>query len=162
MHVPVRTLTLLVIISVGALCRLAVPGTNAAQPRAVQHKVGVSDQVTFLYYDDLAEPRRFYGTLLGMAAYYETPWVTLYRSAPSATIGIVKRPKDPLTAETKRDAVMVSIVTNDVESWYRDLKRGGRVKIQKELYDHPTVPIRAFQISDPAGYSIEFFQWRKP
>ena len=121
----------------------------------------VHDQVTFLYYADLLEPRRFYGGLLGLSHYYETPWVTLYRSSPGATIGIVKRAHDSMPGDTKRDAVMVSIVTNDVNAWYQRLKRGGKVRFEKDIYDHPDVPIRAFLIRDPAGYSIEFFQWRK-
>jgi len=121
----------------------------------------IHDQVTFLYFADLTAPRRFYGTVLGLSHYYETPWVTLYRSSPGATIGIVKRDHDIVAADTKRDAVMLSIVTNDVDSWYQRLKRGGLVRFEKDLYDHRDVPIRAFLIRDPAGYSIEFFQWRK-
>ena len=131
---------------------------------AAAHTAGlpdVHDQVTFLYYTDLREPRRFYGSVLGFSRYYETPWVTLYRSSPGATIGIVKRTQDSIPGNTKRDAVMVSIVTDDVNGWYQRLKRGGQVRFEKDLYDHPDVPIRAFLIRDPAGYSIEFFQWRK-
>jgi extradiol dioxygenase family protein len=148
-------------------CRAAEPATHAGVDKATlakfipaTAKAGVRDQVTFLYYADLAAPRRFYGALLGLSPYYETPWVTLYRSAPHATIGVVKRPDDQVSAEAKRDAVMVSIVTDDVESWYQQLKRGGQVKFEKEIYDHPQVPIRAFLIRDPAGYSVEVFEWR--
>jgi hypothetical protein len=154
--------------AIPAISRADTPPTNAridksaaAQFTTAAPKVGVQDQVTFLYYADLEAPRRFYGTLIGLSPYYETPWVTLYRSAPGATIGIVKRADDQIPAETKRDAVMVSIVTDDVESWYQRLKRGGQIKFEKDIYDHPDVPIRAFLIRDPAGYSVEFFEWRK-
>lgn len=129
--------------------------TPAAPPASVH------DQVTFLYYTDLAAPRRFYGTVLGLTHYYETPWVTLYRTAPGATLGIVKAPDDQVSADAKRDAAMVSLVTSDVESWYRRLQGNAEVKIQKPIYEHPAVPIRAFLIRDPAGYSVEFFEWRK-
>lgn len=129
--------------------------TSAAPP------AGVHDQATFLYYTDLAAPRHFYGTLLGLAHYYETPWVTLYRTAPGATLGIVKASEDQVTADSKRDATMVSLVTHDVESWYRRLQGQAEIKIQKPIYDHPAVPIRAFLLRDPAGYSVEFFEWRK-
>jgi extradiol dioxygenase family protein len=160
-----------VVASAGAIpaaSRAGAPATHSGTDKsATAHlasaapMVGARDQVTFLYYTDLEAARRFYGTLLGLSAYYETPWVTLYRSAPGATIGIVKRADDQIPADTKRDAVMVSIVLDDVESWYDRLKRGGQVKFDKEIYDHPAVPIRAFLIRDPAGYSVEFFEWRK-
>jgi hypothetical protein len=160
-----------VVVSAGAIptvSRAGAPQTNAgigksatAQFTSAAPKAGVQDQVTFLYYTDLEAPRRFYGALLGLSPYYETPWVTLYRSAPGATIGIVKRAHDRISADTKRDAVMVSIVTDDVESWYQRLRRGGQIKFEKAIYDHPDVPIRAFLIRDPAGYSVEFFEWRK-
>jgi extradiol dioxygenase family protein len=144
---------------VAAVAAAAASGLNAAEQKAAIPDV--HDQVTFLYYADLREPRRFYGEVLGLPHYYETLWVTLYRSSPGATIGIVQRTRDSMPADTKRDAVMVSIVTNDVNAWYQRLKRGGRVRFDKDIYDHPDVPIRAFLIREPAGCSVEFFQWRK-
>jgi hypothetical protein len=160
-----------VVVSAGAIpaaSRAGVPASNAGTDKpATAHltsaapMVGAQDQVTFLYYTDLEAARRFYGTLLGLSPYYETPWVTLYRSAPGATIGIVRRADDRMPADTKRDAVMVSIVVDDVGSWYDRLSRDGQIKFEKEIYDHPAVPIRAFLIRDPAGYSVEFFEWRK-
>lgn len=120
-----------------------------------------TDQVTFFYYPDLTAPRAFYGSALGLVSYYDQEWVSLYRTAPGATIGIVKSGKDAVPADMKRDATMVSIVTTDVEGWNQRLKQGGKVKFLKEIYDHPVVPIRAFLLQDPGGYSVEFFQWRK-
>lgn len=148
--------------------RAANPPMNADSDKSTTPRfttaaplAGVHDQVTFLYYSDLEPARRFYGELLGLSPYYDTPWVTLYRSSPGATIGIVKRPQEQISADAKRDAVMVSIVTDDVQSWYQRLKRGGQIRFEKDIYDHPAVPIRAFLIRDPAGYSVEFFEWRK-
>jgi hypothetical protein len=141
--------------------RIGIDKTMIAQFIQAAPKAGVQDQVTFLYYADLEAPRRFYGRVLGLSPYYETPWVTLYRSAPHATVGIVKRPGDQMTPDAKGDAVMLSIVTDDVASWYQRLKRGGEVAFEREIYDHPQVPIRAFLMRDPAGYSIEVFEWRK-
>jgi hypothetical protein len=130
-------------------------GTAASAPAAVQ------DQVTFLYYEDLAAPREFYGKTLGFKAYYEQQWVSLYRVAAGAGIGVAQVTGGQLTANIKRDAAMVSIVTNDVESVFKRLRQTAGVVVQKEIYDHPQVPIRAFLLRDPGGYSVEFFQWRK-
>lgn len=135
--------------------------TPVAQFTPAAPPAGVYDQATFFYYTDLESPRHFYGSVLGLAPYYETEWVTLYRTSPGATLGLIKAPDDRVPAEAKRDAAMVSLVTLDVDSWYRKLQGAAGITIQKPLYDHPAVPIRAFLIRDPAGYSVEFFEWRK-
>ena len=122
----------------------------------------ISGQVTFMYYRDLAAPRKFYGQTLGLVPYLENDWVTLFHTASGATIGLVKVPNSRTSAAEKRSVVMVSLVTDDAAAWYRKLKRDGSVRIVKPLYDHPGVPIRAFEIEDPAGYPIEFFQWLDP
>jgi hypothetical protein len=54
---------------------------------------------------------------------------------------------------------MVSIVSKDVDAWYDVIKNSGDVKVLKDIYDNPSVPIRAFLVADPGGYTIEFFQW---
>ena len=69
----------------------------------------------------------------------------------------MKTPNGRTTAVMKRSVVMVSLVTDDVEAWYRKLGTIAACASSKPLYDHPGVPIRAFEIEDPAGYPIEFF-----
>ena len=107
-------------------------------------------------------PRKFYGQTLGLVPYLESDWVILFHSASGATIGLVREPKSRASATAKRSVVMVSFVTDDVAAWYRKLRNDASVRIVKPLYDHPGVPIRAFEIEDPAGYPIEFFQWLDP
>jgi len=122
----------------------------------------VSEQVTFLYYDDLSAPRQFYSALLGAKPYYEKEWVSLYHTSSGASVGLVKSGTTASPTD-KRAAVMVSIVTQDVKAWYERLSRDPRFQIVKALYDHPMVPIRAFEMEDPAGYPVEVFQWlQKP
>lgn len=132
---------------------MSTPSKGAAAPQ-------VSGQVTFFYYKDLAEPRRFYGELLGVKPYYEKDWVSLFRTASGATIGLVKTGADS-TAASRRAAVMLSIVTEDVAAWYARLQGNSRFHILKGPYDHPQVPIRAIEMEDPGGYPVEVFQWLK-
>jgi predicted enzyme related to lactoylglutathione lyase len=122
----------------------------------------VREQVTFLYYPDLTAPREFYGKVLGLESYYDQDWASLYRVAAGAAIGVVKSSDKQVAADVKRDAAMISIVTTDVDDWFSRLKQVGGVVVQKGIYDHPSVPIRAFLLRDPGGYSVEFFQWLKP
>jgi predicted enzyme related to lactoylglutathione lyase len=118
----------------------------------------ITGQIVFLYYEDLAAPRKFYGSVLGLDSYFEQDWVTLYRITQTAAIGIVKPGHAPAPAAS---GVMVSISSDVVDEWYSRLRENPSVKILKKIYDHPEVPIRAFLIEDPGGYSIEFFQWLK-
>jgi hypothetical protein len=122
----------------------------------------ISGQVTFLYYEDLAAPRKFYGQTLGLVPYMGNDWVTLFHTASGATIGLVKAQNSCTSAATKRSVVMVSLVTDNVAAWYQKLRCDASVRIVKDPYDHPGVPIRAFEIEDPADYTIEFFQWLDP
>ncbi len=122
----------------------------------------ITDQVTFLYYQDLAAPRKFYGEILGLTSYFENEWVSLYRVAPGAAVGLVKEEHAETTRAMNRAAVMVSIVTDDVAGWYAKLRQDLRAHIVKPIYDHPQVAIRAFEMEDPGGYPVEFFQWLVP
>ena len=157
-----RTLLLPLVLGIGVACA-ADPVSPPAPPQFKEALplTGASEQVTFLYYADLAAPREFYGKVLGLQAYYDNEWVTLYRVATGAAIGVVKASGTGPAAEAKRDALMVSIVTTEVDAWFDRLSRRPGIVIQKPIYDHPAVPIRAFLLQDPGGYSVEFFQWRK-
>jgi hypothetical protein len=134
---------------------MTTPDKRAAAPQ-------VSGQVTFFYYKDLAEPRRFYSELLGAKPYYEKEWVSLFHTVSGATVGLVKTGSDS-TAANRRAAVMLSIVTEDVAAWHSRLQGNPRFHILKGPYDHPQVPIRAIEMEDPGGYPVEIFQWlQKP
>ena len=122
----------------------------------------ITDQVTFLYYQDLAAPRQFYGQILGLTPYFENEWVSLYRIAAGAAVGLVKEEHAETTPAVKRATVMVSLVTDDVAGWYAKLRQDPRVHIVRPIYDHPQVAIRAFETEDPGGYAVEFFQWLVP
>lgn len=153
-----------------ATAALLVAGLQADAQQAVQHHEAmhalpatqVSEQVTFLYYDDLSAPRQFYSALLGRKPYYEKEWVSLYHTSSGASLGLVKSGTTASPTD-KRASLMVSIVTQDVKAWYARLSKDPRFQIVKALYDHPMVPIRAFEMEDPAGYPVEVFQWlQKP
>jgi extradiol dioxygenase family protein len=114
-----------------------------------------------LYYKDLSVARRFYGDILGLQKTMEDSWVTIYRSSPSSFIGIVKGgAKGAYHHAQDRNAVMITIVTDNLEAWHDQLKRAKGVTFLKEIYEGVHTPVRAFLVEDPGGYSVEFVQWR--
>lgn len=119
----------------------------------------ISGQYVMLYYKDLSAPRHFYGNILGLEPTYEDEWVTLYQTTESSYVGVVHEDTGYHKAQDK-NAVMLSIVTDDVDAWDRALKAATpKVQYIKEVYNHDKAPIRVLLIQDPAGYTIEIFQW---
>ncbi len=141
----------IVIASVGALAVVA------SEPQEGQ-KPAIDSQVTFLYYKDVDAAARFYGETLGLEKTFDEGWVQIYRISSTSYVGLVDE-----TRGTHRVAqakpVMLSIVTNEVDAWY-DFLRATDVKILSEISDGTAVPVRAFLVEDPGGYTVEFFRWR--
>jgi predicted enzyme related to lactoylglutathione lyase len=134
---------------------------TAQEATAAVAKPEITEHYVMLYYDDLDEPAAFYGDLLGLKAVMDDEWVKLYEVLPNSFIGIVKGGEEGSVWHKPQaeNAVMVSIVSKDVDAWYDVIKNSGDVKVLKDIYDNPSVPIRAFLVADPGGYTIEFFQW---
>jgi catechol 2,3-dioxygenase-like lactoylglutathione lyase family enzyme len=138
----------------------ARPGTVAASEPAT--RPAITEQYVMLYYKDLAASRAFYGDLLGLEPISADDWFALYRVTPSASVGLIKESPDAYHKVRPENSVMLSIVTDDVEAWYARIREHPGIRILKPIYNQTSVPIRAFLIADPGGYTVEFFQWLKP
>ncbi|MDT8320305.1 MAG: VOC family protein, partial [Xanthomonadales bacterium] len=56
--------------------------------------------------------------------------------------------------------VMLSVVTDDVESWYDHLKQK-EVKFIKHLDKSKSQGfVHGFLVEDPGGYTVEVFEWK--
>jgi catechol 2,3-dioxygenase-like lactoylglutathione lyase family enzyme len=121
----------------------------------------VSEQVTFLYYENVEEAARFYGEVLGLEKSFELEWVKMFRLSPTSSVGLVNATKGSLRP-SKDKPVMVSLVVplDAIDAWYAYLKGRG-VAIE----DPPGVGadgnVKAFAFKDPEGYSLEVFAWSK-
>lgn len=120
-----------------------------------------TEQYTMFYYKDIAAARRFYGGILGLKATFNDEWVTLYEVLPGALLGVVQEGGTAFHPARAENSVMLSLVTVDVDRWHARLKEFPDVSFVKEPYNHEKVPIRALLVTDPGGYTVEFFQWLK-
>lgn len=120
-----------------------------------------TEQYVMLYYRDISAASDFYGTVLGLNAVMDDEWVKLYEVIPGSLIGVVKEGGTAYHRAQKNNAVMVSIVTEDVDAWYQIVKSRPDINMLKGIYNHDSVPIRAFLVADPGGYTIEIFEWLK-
>ncbi len=121
----------------------------------------IDEQITMLYYsaEDWEKAVHFYGKDLQLEVTFDDDWVKIYKLNEGAFVGVVKDSDGGFHKPNKDSAVMVSIVSKSVDDWYGAILNAKNVKIEKELADSEGVPIRAFLIRDPGGYTVEFFQW---
>lgn len=120
---------------------------------------GIDSQITFLYYKDLNNAEEFYGKVLGLKKTFDQGWVKIFQISTTSYVGLVDETRGSHQSSENKP-VMLSIVTSDVESWYEVLTAKG-IKIITELSDSYSVPVKAFLVEDPEGYTVEFFQWIK-
>lgn len=125
-----------------------------------QREPNIRSQITFLYYDDLDAAEQFYGEVLGLELVVDQGWAKIYAVAPGAFAGIVggekgfHRPRD-------ENAVLVTLVVDDVPGWYEHLKKRG-VSLLSEVKEVDEIQVRAFFLVDPGGYTIEIQQFLDP
>ncbi|MEJ8566157.1 VOC family protein [Elongatibacter sediminis] len=136
----------------------AIAGTEAT--------ASVDETVTFFYYDDIDALVPFYEGLLKLEKTMDEDWVKIYRLTPGSSVGLVANGRG-LHAVSEDKPAMLSIVTDDVDAWYQRLVSAG-VPVVSELPPEDSeagegrAPVRGFVVTDPGGYTVEFFTWRKP
>jgi hypothetical protein len=119
----------------------------------------VTSQVVMFYYDDLAAAEAFYGEKVGLEKTQDFGWAKFFRVGPGAEVGIVKAGPGAYHATQPRNAVMLSVITTQVDAWYARLKADASIPILVDIHTSETAPIRNFMVADPGGYTVEFFQW---
>jgi predicted enzyme related to lactoylglutathione lyase len=142
---------------------LMVLGVNASSDNKekTMNKSDIAESYVMLYYKSLDAPRNFYANILGLEASYEDDWVSLYRITENSFVGTVKEGEAAYHKVQNNNAVMLSLVVDDVDAWYKKITAHPEVLILKEIYNNENAPIRAFLVEDPGGYSLEVFQWVK-
>jgi catechol-2,3-dioxygenase len=114
--------------------------------------------ITFFYYEDINAVAPFYERVLGFELVLDQGLARIYRVAQNSFFGIVDENRGHLRHQ-EMSAVLLTIVTQDVEDWHSRLKELGipaLSEIRHGTYcDH-------FFFEDPAGYAIEVQRFRDP
>jgi len=139
-------------------CLALAPAWAESNPGRAD-KPAFTEQYVMLYYRDLEAAAEFYGGTLGLTATMDDEWVKLYQVLPGSLIGLVQEGGTAYHKVQDQNAVMVSIVTEDVDTWYELVSKESGITVLKPPYNHGSVPIRAFLFADPGGYTVEIFQW---
>ena len=114
----------------------------------------IDGQVSSVYTLDLDATSAFYGDILGLVCERDQGRARLFRTAPSAWIGVCEAFDGRVV---QADGSMISIVTAEVDAWYR------RLLVHELDVDPPrrleTFGIYSLLVHDPNGYAIEFQQF---
>ena len=137
----------------GLLLAVCMPGSADEAPPPI------TESYVMLYYRDLGPAKAFYADLLGLEVVTADEWFALYRIAPGSAVGLIREGPNAYHRLQANNAVMLSIVTTDVDAWFARISVRPEVKILKPLYEQKAAGIRGFLMEDPGGYTVEIFEW---
>jgi hypothetical protein len=75
-------------------------------------------------------------------------------------VGLVDETKGHLKSASDKP-VMLSIDTSEVNLWYERVTLTGAKYLKTHLKPESDGFANSFLMTDPAGYTVEFFQWNK-
>lgn len=110
--------------------------------------------ITFLTYENLAAGDHFYREVLGLPLIEDQGWAKVYRIHGSAHVGIVEARRGPVE-KPAGSGTLLSIVVEDVDSWYERLKDEPTIEILGPPAMVSDILVYSFFLKDPAGYRIE-------
>jgi predicted enzyme related to lactoylglutathione lyase len=118
-------------------------------------KLQISAQISWVYTRDLDVTTDFYARILELECSRDEGSARIFKTGDSAFIGVCEvfanRVVEP-------EGGMISIVTDDVDAWYRRLIDNG-LEIDQPPQRLERFGIYSFFVKDPNGYVIEFQQF---
>jgi catechol 2,3-dioxygenase-like lactoylglutathione lyase family enzyme len=117
---------------------------------------GFDALVVFLLVDDLERSHRFYAGDLELPLVLDQGSCRIYRIAGSGYLGICER-----TGAGRREGVIVTLVTDDVDGWHRRLEACGVAVEQGPRSNREYRVYHAF-FRDPDGYLVEIQRFEDP
>ena len=122
----------------------------------------IGQQITFLYTRDLAETARFYEETMGLPLKLDQGSCRIYRVSRDAYVGFCQREDAPEAAgDPSARAVILTLVTPDVDEWYRFLDEQGAA-LEKPPVANPKYQVYHFFLRDPNGYLLEIQSFLHP
>jgi len=118
--------------------------------------MSINSHIVFLTTKDLDRTTKFYEQTLGLSLALDQGKCRIYKVAREAFLGFCEGDKVPVT-----DGVMVTLVTEDVDGWCRNLRSRG-VQMEKEPSYNPDFKIYHCIFRDPNGYMVEIQRFEDP
>jgi len=118
--------------------------------------LGIKATVLWLYTPDVRAMSRFYEDVMDFEVVADQGWALIHSSSPSGFIGPVDGAKG-MHSWTEEKAVMLSLLTTDLDSWFEHLKGQPAFKLREDgIVIEERAGARVFVGTDPDGYFVEF------
>jgi len=116
----------------------------------------ITQQITFIYTDDLEKSAAFYENILGFDLWLDQGSCRIYKVSSTGLIGICQSSDQSKGAFSagEQTHVILTIVTPEVDDWYAYLKAKG-ITFDKPPTLNTTYHIYHCFLRDPNGYLIE-------
>jgi catechol 2,3-dioxygenase-like lactoylglutathione lyase family enzyme len=119
----------------------------------------IAQQITFLRTNDLEATARFYEEVLGLPLKLDQGTCRIYQVSRDGYLGFCLQKEG--RAEIDPRAVIVTLVTQDVDGWYARLSQRG-VAFEKPPAVNPDYDIYHCFLRDPNGYLLEIQRFLHP
>ena len=123
--------------------------------------LSIAQQVTFLYTRDLEATDRFYRETLGLRLVLDQGDCRIYGVAGDAYLGFCRRDGAPDPAVQEPIPVILTLVTSQVDEWYRCLGEKGVAFARPPALNAQYNIYHCF-LRDPNGYLIEIQRFLDP
>ena len=120
----------------------------------------VSSQITFLYFDDLANADQFFQEIMDFRLVEDQGWAKIYQVADMAFIGAVDGNRGSCKAQ-EENALLVTLCVEDVAGWAKRLKEHG-VTITKDVAVFEEINIINCFFTGPGNYKFELQEFLSP
>ncbi|MBW2057170.1 MAG: VOC family protein [Deltaproteobacteria bacterium] len=110
-------------------------------------------QITLLYFRNIEKAYRFFEEILRLKVRIDQGYGRIYEVAGNALIGVMDERRGFLQSGSGK-SVMISLVTEDVDEWYEELRKKG-VKLLSSPLTKKEIGIRSFLFEDPEGHVLE-------
>ena len=120
-----------------------------------QQDLGIERQISWVYTHELDTTAEFYADKIGLKCLRDEGGARIFATADNAAIGVCQAFAERVVEPR---GGMISIVTDDVDAWYRQLLDRG-VEIEQAPHRLEQFGIYSFFVTDPNGYVIEFQQF---
>jgi catechol 2,3-dioxygenase-like lactoylglutathione lyase family enzyme len=129
-------------------------GLAQIQEESVTSQLSIVQQVTFLYTRDLEATDCFYREMLGLQLVLDQGDCRIYSVAGGAYLGFCRRDSAPDPAAGESVPVILTLVTAQVDEWYRCLCERGVAFARPPTLNAKYNIYHCF-LRDPNGYLIE-------
>ena len=117
----------------------------------------IDQQITFLSVENIGRTDRFYHEQLGLELVLDQGGCRIYQVTDCAFIGACQRENLP----EKKEGVVFTLVTEDVDGWHQHLVEQG-IDVEQPPAENLTYNIYNMFFRDPDGYLLEIQRFLDP